>query len=67
MNWQPWNDYKPQKEELLPIEAPPCANCAFWKPIRVYDDVGAYNGVRLCHVLDGQCRDFSCYKPREEK
>lgn len=59
MNWEPWNTYE-KEIEILPIAAPPCQFCEFWKPQRIYED-GRYAGVKLCHA-DEMHFDFSCYR-----
>lgn len=60
MSWKPWEEYGHLKVERLPIAAPPCPACRFWKPIPVFFPDGTFDGVRLCHVEE-QYKDFSCF------
>jgi hypothetical protein len=66
--WQPWLDHEPSDKRQvfaaeLEISAPPCPDCWFWAPRRIYSH-GKYDGVVLCHA-DERYGDFSCYKPRD--
>jgi len=36
--WNPAEKYE-KPPELLPINAPPCVNCAYWRPERIYAQV----------------------------
>jgi len=56
-----------EKAELM--TAPPCVDCKFWKPEKVYahidGKVGAqYSGHRYCWAENQYC-DFSCFEKRE--
>lgn len=63
--WQPWADHAIEPE-MLPIEAPPCPKCAYWKPLRLYaQPFNTYAGVQCCHAETMQ-RDFSCFAPKRE-
>jgi len=63
--WKPWDDFK-EEPERLPIEAPPCPECRYWNPVRIY--MGAqYEGVRLCHCRSHSLEmesDFSCFREK---
>lgn len=65
MKWQPWEDFR-QEEEILPIKEPPCKDCCFWKPSRIYSCNGEYDGVICCTKPDME-HDFSCYREKGEK
>jgi hypothetical protein len=62
MTWEPWVQYK-EDLPILNISAPPCPGCKYWKPVRLYDSRGGFDGVRLCHAADMDA-DFSCFKER---
>jgi hypothetical protein len=66
VKWEPWEDYK-EDSALLPIFAPPCPNCKFWKPQRRYVELGEYglkfDGIVCCHAKEQHC-DFSCYRDK---
>ena len=70
MKFQPWIDFKPEIEKSIRISAPPCTACKFWRPERVFNSAGGYDGVRLCHKgVDTECEkgmesDFSCYEEK---
>jgi hypothetical protein len=51
MRWKPWEDYKTKNNiDLLPITAPPCAQCEHFQPQRVYTKRGVFDGVVICTV-----------------
>jgi len=64
-DWEPWETYKDAKTgHSLRIDAPPCANCVYFKPVK------RSVGVNLCHYdeesINGQMEgDFSCYSPKK--
>ncbi len=67
--WAPWDDFAVDTEISIPIEAPPCAGCIHFRPVRRFamvDDAPVYEGVTLCHA-DGMCGDFSCFQSEPEK
>jgi hypothetical protein len=66
MRWKPWEDYKTKNNiDLLPITAPPCAQCEHFQPQRVYTKRGVFDGVVICTV-ETMLRDFSCYREKEK-
>jgi hypothetical protein len=63
MLWEPWNTFN-EEPKVLPIDAPPCPQCKFWKPQQIYMEVSTGlipNGVKLCHNQQDMERDFSCF------
>lgn len=64
--FKPWVEFE-KDAETIPVDAPPCVHCAFWKPQRKYVSWGergsVFDGVVLCHS-DGMHSDFSCFKPK---
>ncbi len=79
MKFEPWKTFN-APAPILPIPAPPCPTCLFWRPTQLHWGighpssppgpmglVGKAEGVRLCWAKD-MCFDFSCYqeKPQEE-
>jgi hypothetical protein len=63
MKWQPWDDFRPEPQDALPIPAPPCPSCVHWNPVRKFEADGVYGGVKLCHATD-MFSDFSCFKEK---
>jgi hypothetical protein len=61
--WEPWKTYATEPE-LLPIDGPPCRNCARWKPIRKFTGAGEFEGVVLCIAREME-HDFSCFRNRK--
>lgn len=51
------------KVERLPVEAPPCSGCRWWRPHITVDERGDVGGVRFC-VADTMHPDFSCFEER---
>lgn len=65
MKWEPWETYK-EEVPVLAIDMPPCSDCQYWKPQRIYINLSTgvqFDGVKLCHANDMH-NDFSCYKER---
>jgi hypothetical protein len=60
---QAWEDFKPS-DDVLPISEPPCRDCHYFRPRRIYTEHGLFNGVVLCTNTGEQCNDFSCYKAK---
>ncbi|MGB1290539.1 MAG: hypothetical protein ACPG5Z_00305 [Pseudoalteromonas sp.] len=63
--FKPWETYSnlPDGNEL-PIDAPPCPDCKYWRPVKM----GI--GVNLCHydmeTTYGQMEgDFSCFTEKQ--
>lgn len=63
--WNPAREYQ-QEAEVLPITAPPCQNCANWRPTRQHGSRGEYLGVRLCQAEE-MWVDFSCFTAKENQ
>ena len=62
-----WSKYIGSLEgpaEILPIVAPPCVHCKFWKPHRRHNADGTSNGIVCCTAAD-MCHDFSCFRSKE--
>jgi hypothetical protein len=59
MKWIPWEQFAMQ-QPTLPILAPPCPECRFWRPVQKFDERGRADGVICCHAAE-QHKDFSCY------
>lgn len=67
--FRPWIEFEADLATLpfeLPIAAPPCADCKFWNPRRMFEVSGETktSGVRLCHSKQ-MWQDFSCFRDRE--
>lgn len=50
----------------VPIDAPPCPDCAYWRPQVITQKDGRTRQVRLC-VAEFMHFDFSCYEPDQTK
>lgn len=72
--WQPEIDFN-QPPEALPIPEPPCRDCRFWRPTRIYKrascrhydhkSVVEFVGVRCCWA-EKMYPDFSCFERKRE-
>jgi hypothetical protein len=63
IDWNPHKEFA-QDAGRLAIEAPPCPNCANWRPTRQYNSRGEFQGVRLCQAEEMHI-DFSCFKRKD--
>jgi hypothetical protein len=65
-DWKPWDLPMPPAPSM-PIDAPPCSHCVYWKPQAkpVQTQAGVkWSGVILCHAMMMH-HDFSCFESRE--
>ena len=65
-----WSNAEKQCAEKIPdalrltVPAPPCPDCAHWRPLIKLRDKGEFDGIRLCHAEE-MFRDFTCFSLRK--
>ena len=53
MKFEPWNEYK-DPLPVLPIAAPPCLGCRYWRPVQVFPAAPDAEPLRSCTCDDAR-------------